>query len=251
MARFALAPPSSTHSATVRSPSTRLIPWITLSSTRRTSRTRLVCSLPNTNLAYPTLTHLADVQILREGIKLCRKIGETEPLKESMSEETWPGPDVQSDAEWEEFLRGSAFTEYHPSSTCSMLPLEQGGVVDAHLRVYGLANVRVADASVPPIAFSAHLMGSTYGIAEHASTIIRSFHNRVIPKANSTTLRNSTSATTGKNSTKDSSPTQSTSTSSTGSAASGSSNDTNGVALLHPSTLCFAGVLSMAFTFLL
>lgn len=58
-----------------------------------------------------------------------------------------------------------------------MLPRNQGGVVDANLRVYGLSNVRVADASVPPIALSTHLMASTYGIAEQAANIIRGFWN--------------------------------------------------------------------------
>ena len=57
-----------------------------------------------------------------------------------------------------------------------MLPRAQGGVVDAHLRVYGLANVRVADASVPPLALSTHLMSSTYGVAEQASRIIREYY---------------------------------------------------------------------------
>lgn len=58
-----------------------------------------------------------------------------------------------------------------------MLPQDQGGVVDANLRVYGLANVRVADASVAPIALSTHLMSSTYAIAEQASSIILAAHN--------------------------------------------------------------------------
>jgi choline dehydrogenase-like flavoprotein len=118
-----------------------------------------------------------DIEILREGIKLARRIGETAPLASSLTEETWPGSDVQTDDEWDEWIRPEVFTEYHPSSTCAMLPLEQGGVVDANLRVYGLANVRVADASVPPIALSAHLMSSTYGIAEQASSMIRAFYN--------------------------------------------------------------------------
>lgn len=127
-------------------------------------------------MAYPVidpayLSHPADIQILREGLKLARRIGEAEPFN-SVMQETWPGSDVQSDEEWEEWLRGNVFTEFHPCSTCAMLPREQGGVVDAKLRVYGLANVRVADASVPPIEFSAHLMSSTYGIAERASMII-------------------------------------------------------------------------------
>lgn len=58
-----------------------------------------------------------------------------------------------------------------------MLPRDKGGVVDANLRVYGLSNVRVADASVPPTALSTHLMASTYGVAEQAANIIRAFWN--------------------------------------------------------------------------
>lgn len=41
-----------------------------------------------------------------------------------------------------------------------MLPLDQGGVVDANLKVYGLANVRVADSSVFPLSFAAHVSDS-------------------------------------------------------------------------------------------
>ena len=142
------------------------------------------------------LNHPADVQILREGIKLARRLGQAEPLAGSLKNETWPGQDVQSDQEWEDWLRGNVFTEYHPSSTCAMLPLEQGGVVNANLQVYGLSNVRVADASIPPISFSAHLMSSTYGIAEQASTIIRNYHNlpaaKKDPDHNYTTHANTT-----------------------------------------------------------
>ncbi|OAP57251.1 hypothetical protein AYL99_07989 [Fonsecaea erecta] len=157
-------------------------------------------------LDYPVinpnyLNHPADVEILREGVKLARRLGETQPLASSMTEETWPGSDVQTDEEWEDWLRGEVFTEFHPSSTCAMLPLEQGGVVDANLRVYGLSNVRVADASVPPMSFSAHLMSSTYGLAEQASTIIRTFYNQptisnkhVNSTSNSTSSSNRTSS---------------------------------------------------------
>ena len=41
-----------------------------------------------------------------------------------------------------------------------MLPKELGGVVDASLKVYGLANVRVADSSIYPIEFAAHVRSS-------------------------------------------------------------------------------------------
>lgn len=110
---------------------------------------------------------------------MARSIGEATPLSNNLTTETAPGSNVTTDDEWVTWLRGAASTEFHPSSTCAMLPLELGGVVDANLLVYGLANVRVADASVPPISLSTHLMSSTYGVAEMAASIIRGFYNGV------------------------------------------------------------------------
>ena len=129
------------------------------------------------------LSNPIDLQILRDGSKLARAIGKTGPLKDSLTGETSPGSgkvasDDDDDA-WNDWLKQTVDTEFHPSSTCAMLPIELGGVVDPNLRVYGLANVRVADASVPPIALSTHLMASTYGVAEQASSIIRDFYNNL------------------------------------------------------------------------
>ncbi|EJD38889.1 alcohol oxidase [Auricularia subglabra TFB-10046 SS5] len=126
------------------------------------------------------LAHGADRAVLRQGLRIANQLGNTEPLKSIMTGQVLPPPGAvadDTDAEWDAFLQGQIGTEFHPSSSCAMLPLSLGGVVDAHLRVYGLANVRVADASVPPIVFSAHLMASTYGLAEHASDLIRATYN--------------------------------------------------------------------------
>ncbi|KAJ5156593.1 hypothetical protein N7492_009396 [Penicillium capsulatum] len=125
----------------------------------------------------------ADYEILRDGLKLARSLGKTGPLSKVLAGETAPGPSVQTDDQWVDWLRTSASTEFHPSSSCAMLPREQGGVVDANLRVYGLANVRVADASVPPISLSTHLMASTYGVAEQASNIIRAYWDADLAKS--------------------------------------------------------------------
>lgn len=103
------------------------------------------------------LSHSADAIVLREGLKLARKIGGTAPLSSAIGDEVTPGSTVQSDADWDTWAANNIGTEYHPSCSCAMLPREEGGVVDADLRVYGVSNVRVADSSVFPIQFSAHV----------------------------------------------------------------------------------------------
>ena len=45
---------------------------------------------------------------------------------------------------------------YHPTSTCRMAPIDQGGVVDSKLKVYGVDGLRVCDASIFPSIVSGH-----------------------------------------------------------------------------------------------
>lgn len=83
------------------------------------------------------LSHSADVQIMREGMKLARTVAQTEPLSQYLTQETQPGSDVQTDEQWETWVRNNVATEYHPTASCSMLPKDKGGVVNANLQVYG------------------------------------------------------------------------------------------------------------------
>ena len=55
-----------------------------------------------------------------------------------------------------ETIRSRMETLYHPTSTARMAPLERGGVVDAKLRVHGVDNLRVVDASIFPNIMSGH-----------------------------------------------------------------------------------------------
>jgi len=113
-----------------------------------------------------------DLVILREGFKLIREMSKQSPLKDVIDYETVPGDKVQSNEDWEDWIRSAAGTEYHPSSTCAMLPRHDGGVVDENLKVYGTKNLRVVDASVTPISMSCHLESVVYGLAEVAADII-------------------------------------------------------------------------------
>ncbi|EKC99710.1 hypothetical protein A1Q2_06020 [Trichosporon asahii var. asahii CBS 8904] len=88
-------------------------------------------------------------------------------------------------------------TEYHPLGSCSMLPEDQGGVVDTNLKVHGISNVRVIDASIMPIHVSAHLMASTYGIAEKGADIIKAKYVYVPPPPSPSTSASSGASSTG------------------------------------------------------
>lgn len=57
-------------------------------------------------------------------------------------------------------------TEFHGTGSTSMLPLNLGGVVDTHLRVYGTKNLRIVDAGIQPLVPAAHLQAPVYAVAE-------------------------------------------------------------------------------------
>lgn len=75
--------------------------------------------------------------------------------------------------EWTEFLRATTVPNRHPLGTASMMSRELGGVVDAELRVYGTANVRVVDGSVIPVQISGHPIATLYALAERAADMIK------------------------------------------------------------------------------
>ena len=76
-----------------------------------------------------------------------------------------------SDALLEDLARYYAWTVYHPTSTCRM-----GSVVDARLRVEGVANLRVADASVMPNVVSGNTNAASIMIGEKAAEMIALDH---------------------------------------------------------------------------
>ena len=76
-----------------------------------------------------------------------------------------------SDALLEDLARHYAWTVYHPTSTCRM-----GSVVDGRLRVGGVANLRVADASIMPTVVSGNTNAASIMIGEKAAEMIAADH---------------------------------------------------------------------------
>ncbi|CZR63230.1 related to alcohol oxidase [Phialocephala subalpina] len=73
-------------------------------------------------------------------------------------------------------------TEFHGTGSTSMLPLNLGGVVDTHLRVYGTKNLRIVDAGIQPLVPAAHLQAPVYAVAEKAADIIKADNLGLTPK---------------------------------------------------------------------
>ncbi|AOH87195.1 hypothetical protein AWL63_23825 (plasmid) [Sphingomonas panacis] len=117
------------------------------------------------------LKEAGDQQTIVEGIKAIRTIIGQPPLDPFRRQELTPGAARQSDADLLAFARETGSTLYHPAGTCKM-GNDDAAVVDARLRVRGLRNLRVVDASVMPVIISGNTNTPTIMIAEKAADMI-------------------------------------------------------------------------------
>ncbi|ABE29462.1 FAD dependent oxidoreductase family protein [Paraburkholderia xenovorans LB400] len=81
-------------------------------------------------------------------------------------------PKFSDDHEIADYVRKNCTTIFHPTSTCRMGNSPQSSVVDLTLRVWGIANLRIADASVMPHIVSGNTNAPTIMIAERAAEMI-------------------------------------------------------------------------------
>ena len=120
------------------------------------------------------LAHEDDMDTLRRGVRLARKMCEQPELKDLIAEEVWPGPDISSKAgsnRLDDAIRAHARTIFHPAGTCRMGPTPSA-VVDLELRVNGIEGLRVADCSVMPALVSGNTNAPTLIIADRAADFI-------------------------------------------------------------------------------
>ena len=113
-----------------------------------------------------------DVETLVAGFKLTRRLMETPALRSQTSGEL-DSARAQTDDQIRAFLREKVDTIYHPVGTCAMGPDPLSAVVDAQLRVHGVAGLRVVDASIMPEVVAGNTNAPTIMIAEKAADMLR------------------------------------------------------------------------------
>ena len=113
-----------------------------------------------------------DRYVAAQGLKLVRKIMlDTETFKKYEPEEYRPGAHIKDDEELVKAGSDYAQTIFHPVGTCKM-GQDENAVVNDRLKVHGVENLRVVDASIMPNITSGNTNAPTIMIAEKASDMI-------------------------------------------------------------------------------
>ena len=114
-----------------------------------------------------------DKRVVVAGLKLSRRLMHSKALSHYFDYEVYPGIEKQSDEELLQVARERGTTTYHQMGTCRMGPKsDPTAVVDDNLKVYGLKNIRVIDASIMPTMLSANLHSGATLIGEKGSDLV-------------------------------------------------------------------------------
>ncbi len=123
-------------------------------------------------IRFNLLTETRDVQTMLRGVALARELYASGPMAELVAGEVFPGASGRDEAGLIRQLRATGSHRAHPVGTCRM-GADAQSVVDAQLRVRGIAGLRVADASVLPEVPSGNTNIPSIMIGEKAADLIR------------------------------------------------------------------------------
>ncbi|OTA96506.1 putative GMC oxidoreductase [Hypoxylon sp. CO27-5] len=125
------------------------------------------------------LSHPIDLELLARHVQYIETIATSPAFKRILKQPLRrrdPSLDFTNLDQAKDYVRSNASSMWHFCGTCAMLPKEKGGVVDTRLRVYGVQNLRVVDASAIPLISTASLQATVYAFAERAADLIKEAH---------------------------------------------------------------------------
>jgi choline dehydrogenase-like flavoprotein len=147
-------------------------PVLVSTKSRGNIRLRSSDPLDKPRIVTNTLAEPEDMASLVEGVKLAREIASKGPLAQAAAREIYPGAAVADEGDIEAYVRRNVQLLYHPVGTCKM-GTDDAAVVDPRLRVRGIGNLRVIDASVMPQIPGGNTNAPTIMIAERAADLIK------------------------------------------------------------------------------
>jgi choline dehydrogenase len=112
-----------------------------------------------------------DAELTARAVRIARAIMTAPSLADLRITEIAPGSSQTTDDEILDWVRRAAETTYHPVGTCKM-GSDTMAVVDAQLRVHGIAGLRVADASIMPTLTSGNTNAPSIMIGEKAADMV-------------------------------------------------------------------------------
>ena len=113
-----------------------------------------------------------DRQGFRDCVHLTREIMRQPAMDGFRGEVIQPTDKVQTDEQIDAFVRASVDSAYHPCGTCK-IGVDEMAVVDSELRVRGIENLRVIDASVFPTIPNGNLNAPTMMLAERGADMLK------------------------------------------------------------------------------
>ena len=132
-------------------------------------RSRAVGDAPAIRANY--LTKEKDWRCAVAGVRLAQSLANAPSMRDYTEAAYRPAGGADSDEAIKEFCRESGATIFHPVGTCKM-GVDEMAVVDPSLRVHGLTNLRIADASIMPLLVSGNTSAPSTMIGEKAADMI-------------------------------------------------------------------------------
>jgi choline dehydrogenase-like flavoprotein len=114
----------------------------------------------------------SDLDTMVAGFRLTKRLLDAPALK-ALQKADVVTDGVETDDQIRKVLRDNVDTVYHPVGTCKMGVNDSGAVVDPKLKVYGLAGLRVVDASIMPTLIGGNTNAPTIMIGEKAADMIK------------------------------------------------------------------------------
>ncbi|WP_210521152.1 GMC family oxidoreductase [Hymenobacter terricola] len=112
-----------------------------------------------------------DLELMKQGVAVALTIAGQPAFAPYRGEQYLPGSAANTPETLENFIRDNTMTLYHPVGTCKM-GQDELAVVDATLKVRGIAGLRVADASIMPLIINANCNIPTMVIGEKCADLI-------------------------------------------------------------------------------